>query len=343
MCIFLAGCSGTDPAPVVAPSGEPPVAAEPATTASAAVAVAEPPAAAGADQTKWLGKIPYDVFYDRPADLIGATPALGETTTVAVSRPAATAPAATATSDAASVSEPSIGTSRWAEVISGDTLDEEAKLIRTRLTGNLQTVATYNNSIDATTVDTLVLAALAGIAERTDGDVRWKDRAAEIKTLAYDVWSAVGSRGAKAFRETQEPFETLLVAMDGGRVDVEATAEEPFGDYADRSSLMQRIDQSLNWLKVEVGSGEKLKAKQRDVIREASVLAALGEVVAQPSYEYTEEKEYADSVTEFVNACIAVREAAEGDDYAGYQNAISRVQTQCNVCHGRYKFGDDGL
>ena len=303
-------------------------------------ATADPGAATESGGTKWLGKIPYDVFYDRPLDLIGTTPSLGVAMTSAAAAPtAAAAPVVAETAP----SEPAAGTSRWAEVISGEVLDEEAKLIRTRLTGNLQTVATYNNSIDATTTDALVLAALAGIAERTDADVRWKDRAAEIKTLAYDVWSKVGSRGAKAFRGTQQPFETLLVAMDGGRVDVDADPEEPFGDYADRSSLMMRIEQSVNLLRNTTPNEAKLAANQRDIIREASVLAALGEVVAQPSYEYTEEAEYATSAREFVDACLAIRTAAENKDFAGFESGMARVQTQCGVCHGRYKFGDDGL
>ena len=365
----LVGCGNSDPPPTPTPDAtsatatgaEPtsePSATEPSTTGTAA-ATSTSAGDEASSQTRWLGKVPYDVFYDRPVEMVGTVPELGAmptsvavapaatSTTVAAASPATTA-AATA-SDADSTDPPPLGgestAARWQQVIPGDLLDEEAKLIRTRLAANLQTTATYNNSIDATSTDTIVLAALAGIGERTAADLRWKDRAPIIRTLSYDVWSAVGQRGGKAFRGTQAPFETLKEAMDGARVDVEAEAGDPFGDYADRGSLMVRIEQGFNWLRNEVPTEARLKDPEiaRSVKREASVLAAMGEVNLQPSYEYVDEPEYAESCHEFVAAALALRDAAELANFEGYRTALKRVETQCGVCHGRYRVGGGGL
>ena len=287
-------------------------------------------------RTQWLGKIPYDVFYDQPAAMIGGPVELGAATAApnmvaATPQPAETTASATAASG---------DTTQWSTLIPGMVLDEEAKLIRSRLTSNLQTVATYNNSIDAVSTDTLVLAALAGIAERTDGEVRWKDRAPVVRQLSYDVWSAVGSRGMKAFRETQLPFEKLRDAMDGARVEADADPDVPMNEYADRSSMMIRIKQSSDWLRTNVSTEKNLSddAIKRDVIREASLLAALGQVVAQPDYDYAEEDEYTQMTRDFVQAALGMREAAETEDFAKYQSAYKGMMKQCGVCHARYQF-----
>ena len=228
---------------------------------------------------------------------------------------------------------------RWQTLISGPVLDEEAKLIRTRLTGNLQTVATYNNSIDATSTDTLVLTGLAAIAERTAAEVRWKERADTIRQLAYDVYSAVGSRGGKAFRETQTPFERLRDAMDGARVEVEV-GDDPLQDLVDRSTMMIRIKQGSDWLRTQVSSDSQLADAdtQRDAVREASVLAALAELVAQPGYDYSDEEEYHQMTADFVDAALGIRSAAEGNDFNAFQQSYKDLMKQCGVCHGRYQF-----
>ena len=346
---FLSGCGGPAPEPApqaaattVQTAAEPPAVTEPVSATTPTTATPTPSESEEAKGTKWLGKIPYDVFYDRPVEVVGTVPRLGEQP-VAVAR----VESVPATSIAEQpVDQPSAATGSemsWSTVIGGDVLDEEAKIIRTRLTGNLQTVATYNNSRDALAVDTLVLATLAGIAERTDGDVRWKDRAATIRQLAYDVWSEVGSSGGKAFRSTLDPFETLRTAMDGGRVEVDASEREPFGDYADRSALMQRVEQTSNWLRNEIPSADKLKQNSREVIREASVLAALGQVIQTENYEYADEAEYRGSAGEFVAAALAVREAAEAGNFDDYQAARNRLSATCANCHGRYLTGGSGL
>ena len=222
-------------------------------------------------------------------------------------------------------------------------LDEESKLIRTRLTANLQRVATYNRSTDAISNDAVLLAALAGVAEKFEEPMRWKDRAPIVRTLAYEVYENTGGSGRTAFEKASKPFEKLIVALDGGQVDGVDPEDEDYGDYADLANLMIRTKQAFDWLKGTVASAENLSKHREDAIREASMLAMIGRMMKHDSYGYGDEKSYQKFAEEFVAAAVDAREAVEADDFTGFQEAIGRVQNQCGACHAEYKFGGEGI
>lgn len=342
--LLSVGCGGSAPAPA-------PV----ATVDGAAGPVADPAAApvtastsVDAAGTKWLGKVPYDVFYDQPLGKVGAVPELGAAVSVAAA-PAATSaePMTTAvpatTSDTSAASEGGDAMA-WSSLITGEVLDEESKVIRTRLTANLQSVSTYNRSIDAISTDGIIMAALAGVAERFDGEMRWKERAPEVRTLAYAVYENVGGKGRKAFDATALPFEQMLTLLNGGSVDVADVEEDmAFSDYAFRSALMERVDSSFNWLRSNIASETNLKSSQEDVVREASVLAMIGGMIKDESYEFYEEKAYQGYCDDFVSASVDAAQAARDGNFATFQDAMGRMNTSCGNCHGEYSLKDDSL
>lgn len=349
--VFTAGCGGGSAPQQV----QQPVAESPATTTNTTgvdAAAANQPSG-----TKWLGKVPYDVFYDKPLDLVGTPQELGAVPVATVAAPAATpgTAASTGTMNSASTNTASGGADAantsggnaagsWSTAISGEQLDAEAKVIRNRLTQSLQSVSTYNRSIDSIGRDAFTLAALAGVAERYDGDMRWKERAAAIRHLAYSVYENNGGKGRKAFDDTLAPFERLGTILDGGPTDgVDAETEVPFPDYADRSSLMERMKVTSEWLKGTIASADNLKSQQDDVAREAAVLAVIGQIIHLEGYDYHDEKNYQKFLADYTTASIDARDAATESNFDKFQDAMGRIQTSCSNCHSEYAFGTDGL
>lgn len=345
----ILGCGGGAPAPQTQPAAVP--AATTATQQTATEATTQTSAVTGG--TKWLGKVPYDVFYDRPLDKIGQAPELGATvssvaTMASTPNDSAMASSSTPTGTAAPASNGADTTGgdndAWSSVISAEVLDAESKVIRSRLSAALQSLSTYNRSIDAITNDAIIMSAVAGVAENYDADMRWKDRAPTVRTLAYEVYENVGDKGRKAFTATQVPFEKMATLLNGGNVDgIEVDEDVPFADYADRSSLMSRVDSTFKWLRSTIVSDANLKSNQEDVVREASVLAMIAAMIKHDSYDYHEEKEYQKFCNDFLNASRDASNAAEQMVFSDFQDAISRINTSCNECHNQYAFGDDGL
>ena len=338
LACLAAGCGGSDAPP---PAAETQTAPAPTTPTTAPAA--KPQVVQSAD-TKWLGKVPYDVFYDKPVEMLGGPMELGEP--IAAVTPAAAA--ATPTTRASAAAEPPAAAAGgqaggWSQLIAPEVLDAESKLIRTRLTANLQRVATYNRSTDAISTDAVLLAALAGVAEKYEADMRWKERAPAVRTLAYEVYENTGGTGRSAFEKAAMPFEKLIVVLDGGQVDGVEPEEAEFGDYADLANLMIRTKQGFDWLKGTIASADNLSKNREDAIREASVLAMIGRMAEHDSYGYADEASYVDFAGQFTRASTDAREAAAADDFAAFQDAVGRIQNQCAACHAEYKFGGDGI
>src|SRR5690606_31521416 len=155
------------PAPTAAPATSP--APETSQTVTPAPQAAPAVTNTGGKETKWIGTIPYDVFYDQPLVIAanssptGTVPALPSANAMAAATtspsaspampatPAGSTPAAPAASPATNA--PKGAAANWAEVIPMPVLVEEIKLLRTQLTGNLQTVATYNKSFKSISLD----------------------------------------------------------------------------------------------------------------------------------------------------------------------------------------------
>lgn len=341
----VAGCGGSAPQPAPAQQQ---AAAPVAPMTGAPTTGAETAPASQDSGTKWLGKVPYDVYYNAPLDKVGVVPELGAAvvTPANVAASAVTTPAPTATMNSAADSADAApaAAGKWSTAITPELLDAESKVIRTRLTQSLQSVSTYNRSIDSIGADAIILSALAGVAERFDKDMRWKERAPAVRTLAYTVYENVGGKGRKAFDDTRAPFEQIVSILDGGPTDgVDAEADVPMADYADRSSLMGRMKSSFEWMRGNIASEATLKSEQDDAVREAAVLAMIGEIIKQEGYDYHEEENYKKFCNEYTTAAIDARVAAEELNFDAFQDAVARIQTSCGNCHGEYAFGDDGL
>ena len=326
----LFGCGSPEPA--AAPQISTPSPSEGEVTASTASA-----------DDLWLGRVSADVFFDDPAEKFGGPVELGVESAVASATTVAPSVAVAPDEPTPSTTQAAAGDVTWSNLIRPEVLDEESKLLRTRLTGNLQRVATYNRSVAAIENDATVLAMLAGVAERLDAEMRWKARSPAVRSLAAEVSENATGSGRSAFEEARRPFERLLVILDGGPTDGVDAEPTDFGDYAHQSALMTRTKQSFDWMKGTVVSADRLAEEKDAVIREASLLAAVGQVIKDESYGYGDEPSYQTYADAFIAACLQSRDAAVADDFNAFSEAVGRVQNQCAACHSEYAFGDGGL
>lgn len=346
--LILPGC-GPAPAPDPAPTSAPP--AETSTPAAPAGQTTPSPDQGDESKTKWVGDIPYDVFYDQPlvvaADSSTLAPSIStsDASVAAADMAPPTRADPTPAPSAAAPTQPSAGAGPdWPQLVKAEVLNEAVTRIRNRLTTNLNTLATYNRNIDAIVTDGASLAALAAVAEVHPEAVSWKDKAKYVRDLGYEIYQNAGGTGREPYDATKLPFEQIVAILNGGPPpDIEAADSVPFADVADRTEMMKRIKKSFDFLRAEINTESRFKESPEDIIREASVLAGFGGVLSHESYDSADQEMYQQFIRDFMQANIEVKKATEADNFASFEAARNRIQQACDKCHGEYAFGSDSF
>ena len=302
-----------------------------------------------ADGRQWIDDIPLDVWYDDPLETFGANariaaaepvrpPAIGEQPVTPMPSDNAT-PAAEPSGPAES---PQPAGTDWSELIAAPVLDAEAKSLRNQLTTALQTVATYNNNLQAIQWDGATLCAVAGIGIEHPEPLSWKDKAPQIRDLAQAIEEAAQERGRDSFEATQIPFEQMISVFSGNSPAGLEPSEPsvPFAESASRGGLMRRMQESFDWLSKNINSADRLTdAGNKDqLILETSILAALTKVISLEGYASAEEPDYAQEAQALVQDALDARSAAQAGSYDAYREAVDRMETRCNNCHTNYRF-----
>lgn len=353
--LLLLGCGGG-----AAPSAPPPAAAPQAAAPAPQPAAAAPApraqvgAATRSTATKWIGGIPYDVFYDRPLDVVSdqaplvvaatpGAPAMSPAGTAAAPPPTASAapPATSAAPPAAASPAGGGGAIDWSQVAAIEQVTDEITSIRNELTQKLSQLSTYNSNWESVGVDATALAALAGVVEVHPGEVSWKANAKVARTLAAAINSNASKTGRSAYDATKSPFDSLVDLLSGNPPGgVQAEEQAPFSDYADRGVLMKRIESTLAGLKSNVNTPDRLKEDPAAVKRKLAMLGTLMSVVATPGYDYIEESEYKSFIHRFVSAAVSGRDAVDANDFNTFSGALGEMQKICGECHQKYAFGE---
>lgn len=358
--LLLIGCGrgsapdqgSATPPPAAAPA---PAATQPAAPASVAASPQPQPEKPdpGRKETKWIGKIPYDVFYDQPLTIATDTTVIGgaPATSVAVNSPAmpaANAPAAssgTGSSAAPAATAAAGGTQiNWGELMPAPMLEEQVKILRTRLTGNLQTVATFNKSTAAISLDGAILAALSAVATVHPNEIPWKAKAKFIRDMAFEINANAAGTGREPFTKCKEPFEKIVTMLDGGKPpETEAMDTVPFAEIVYVADMMKQIEASFNALKANINTAARLKEDPAAIERELHILETLATIMADPSYDSAGEDKYQGYLKRFIGGTREAELAVKGGSLETFQAALSQVQATCTECHQEYRANSSGF
>lgn len=307
-------------------------------------------------ETRWIGTIPYDVFYDQPLTVASDATAIGRAPGTAPANASAQAPAMAASSSAAPMPasdasagdapKPAAGNKAvdWAHLLPMEVLTAEMKIIRARLTGNLQTVATYNKAAESISVDGAMIAALGAIAEVHPEDETWQQRGKYIRHLGYEIYSNAGPSGRTGFQATEEPFLKLQTAMDGGNLDGLEVDEEPsFAEVVYVAEMMKRIEESFNNLKANINTEARFKEDPSAVERELRMLAALGAMMGTEDYDNAQAAGYQDLINRFVTGAMEGVDALQTGQFEGFREGLNKIQNTCAECHQQYRGSESGF
>ncbi len=369
--LLVSAVSGCTPAPL--PSSAPSTTAGSSSPATENTAVGGPGAVAFGDRErqvsehtdaqgrKWLGDVPYDVFFDDPLGVAAegrsenrskAAPTEDQKSkaeVATVERPHASSTAApTSATDAApsaaakpaGAAVPKTAAADWGELIDADVLDAEVKHIRTELTAGLQSVGKYNAHYQEIAVSAATLAALAEIVVELPRSTSWKEHAANVRDLAASIHDSAKALGGQAYQATKGPSDQLMDVLDGN-VPAGLPAADPMRDLAqvaNRSSLMKRMDRSFQHLKKGGSAQQLLKKDAGQAVEDAAILAVLSRVISVGHYDSADDPKYHGQATELTRAASDLATAAKSGEAPAFADALTRIQKRCDACHADFRF-----
>jgi len=333
MAVFY-GCQNSTPtpAPPASPTGQ---TAAPAAPATAPVDPAHP-------ETKWIGNIPYDVFYDQPL-----TVAADSTVVAAVSTSATPAPAATAVPAAAPAPMPAAtpstggGAVDWQQLAPMTAIVDEVKQIRVRLEKNLLKVGDFNKNTAGIGQDGALLAAIGAVVAKHPGEVNWKDKANFIRDLGYQISVKAEGSGSKPYNATKTPFEDAKRLLDGESPTGTAKDDVPLAEVADRAALMAKLNTKYEAVKSNVNTAARLKEEKDKVLGDLAIMNLMMTVMADHSYDQADDPRYAGYVQTMLADQKAAIDAASSENFDAYSAAIGKINNTCNECHMIFRTGSN--
>jgi len=281
---------------------------------------------------KWIGEIPYDVFFDNPLEISNDNRPVGV--------------AANSSDSDQPHDSPSTGTdttpgkgTNWKSVVSMEILEAEVKRIRNSMTASLRGVGQFNAGQKDLQIDGGTLAAIAGIIIEHPDPISWKEDAKYIRDLGTRIEESSQTLGKKSFDATVISYEQFSSLLNRSKPADLPEADEtiPFADRSDRSTLMRRIDKSFQQMKSNVTSESALEEHKAKVLHESAILAALTKVIMTESYDLFDDEDYRNLAETMYQASKAIEAAAGEKDFSAFDKGLSSLNNACTQCHTSYR------
>lgn len=275
-------------------------------------------------------------FFNNALDegLAGPRPNLGKPNAVANNTPAVGTPAAGNTGGSGS------GTG-WSSIISGATIEDSIKSLKLQTDASVTTPSDFaGKGYKTVRRDFSVLAMLFAITGDYDGDVRFKNDA----PAARDVFARTA---ANAKVGTQQVFneaklrKTELGELVGGTSPYggkEAERKPTWNTVCDRSPLMQHLESIYEpKLKPALASEAQFKANSEELVKDAEIIAAIGQVMMQNGMEDADADDYKVFCQRLVKAGKDIVDGVKLKNFQSASAAGGEIGKCCTECHENYR------
>ena len=285
---------------------------------------------------KFVNKIPYDVFFDRPLEI-----AKDNRTESNSSKSVA---AQGNSDDRNRLPASPAGTrpkTAWSELLPIEGLQDEIKTLRGNLTKHLSNQGQYNQNFKSIVIDATGLAALAVIAQNRHESLTWTENAAYVREFANQIAAAATGLGRENYGKTKSAFQRLTTVLDGSipadSGDVVKTIS--WHEAVSRHAAMKRIESARDYLKQDVNSESKFKSMSERVRHESAIIAAFTTLIASDGYEFAENEDYQQFAKMLIEGAKEAIDSTSVQSYEKFKTAIDKINKSCTDCHGHYGNG----
>ncbi len=229
---------------------------------------------------------------------------------------------------------------KWSTLVSGDTLTDEIKDQREVLAAAVTSPSAFKGGgYDEARRAFSTLALAFGLIAAHDEDVRWQREADTARRLFGRAGFNCKVGTDQSFAESKLSLEDLSGMLDGNPPRRKPEDEDGFrwSNVAARPAIMARLEAAEKRLAAGVASAGEF-GKQRDTTRhEAELVAAIGEIVQQPDFEFHDDDTYRGFAAAMRDAAVAIRAACDSKDYDAARTAVGEMSKACSDCHGGYR------
>jgi len=240
--------------------------------------------------------------------------------------------------DAATAS--AAGRFAWSALVSEETLTDEIKDMKSVLVGTVASQSDFKGGGYDKAREAFSAVALAfGVIAAYDQEIRWKKDAETARDLFARVGSNCKVGTDQSFNESKLRVADLESLLDGIAPTARADREEDFrwSQVAGRPALMSRLESADATLAAAGASKGDFDKSLDLVVRDAEIVAVIGEVIQQADYEFFDDETYRGYASTMRDAALRVREAAKKRDYEAARAALGELKKSCDTCHGDYR------
>lgn len=254
---------------------------------------------------------------------------------------AATKPSATAgASQSGAATSPAAGGFKWSALASEDTLTDEIKDMKAVLTGVVASQSDFKGGGYDKAREAFSAVALAfGVIAAYDQEIRWRKDAETARDLFARVGSNCKVGTDQSFNESKLRVVDLESLLDGNSPSSRADREDDFrwSQVAGRPALMSRLEAADATLAAAGASKADFDKAMERVVRDAEIVALIGQVIQQADYEFYDDDTYRGYASAMRDAALRVRDAAKKKDYETARSALGELKKSCDSCHGDYR------
>lgn len=229
----------------------------------------------------------------------------------------------------------------WSSLISSSTIEDEIKALRKNVDAGVTTPSDFaGKGYKAARRDFSMLAMLFAIIGDYDGDVRFKKSA----PAARDVFARTAANAkvgtSQVFNEAKirkQELGDLLNGSDpfGGK---EAEKKPTWTQVCDRSPLMQHLEAIFEpRLKQNLSDKGRFTNNAEEVVRDAEVIAAIGQVMMAEGMEDADADDYKQFCAKLVKAGKDITEAVKLKNFDAASAAAAAIGKSCTECHEAYR------
>jgi hypothetical protein len=229
----------------------------------------------------------------------------------------------------------------WSKIISPSTVEDEVKKLKNATNINVTTPTAFaGKGHKEIRRDFSVLAMVFGIINEYDGDVRWKkDAAAARDVFARTASNAKAGGNINVYKESKKRQDDLTDLMNGSSLAYQPEEQANNWEHiCDRSPLMKRLGiGSEEHLSVWTSSKDEFSKNIDEILHEAEIVAAIGEVLTREGMEDGDDEDYAAFAKIMTGSALDVVAAVKLNDAEQARKASGKITQACDSCHENYR------
>ncbi len=229
----------------------------------------------------------------------------------------------------------------WHDIIAGEVIEDEIKKLSTVLGKEITTPTKFNGGgYQDARVNFTMLSMLFAISGEHKDDVRWKKDAPELRDYFARAASGAKVGSPQSYSQAKNAKQQLEDLVRGTAFASSKPGERKtnWEFTADRSPLMQRLELSANeTIAPWVASAGEFKANKDALLHEASLVAAIGEVLAQEGMTDADDDGYQAHAKKMRDAAREIVTAIELDNYDAARKASGTISQSCADCHDDWR------